>query len=228
MPETQPPELELPAGIPPEIAERLSSVDRKLVLYCVLVMGVLGVASAVGMGFSLYLVNHYPLLLVALSPIGRHMVLVAPAVDPVAFVLVIVVRRTVFYFASFQMGCALGPVAVDWLKYRSPRTGRFIGWLQVLFTRASVAAVFFLPGPAMSTIAGSVGMRTRIFLPLTVFGLVFRTLLVIEIAEWFREPIEVFLAWADAYWIPGTVLMFAVMALYQWKGSKPSGKAAGS
>ena len=118
MSETPQPKIDLPEGIPPEIAAKLDSVDRRLVLYCVLVMGVLGAASAIGMGSSLYLVNHHPLLLVALSPIARHMVLVASVVDPVAFVVVIVIRRTVFYFASFQMGCALGPVAIDWLKYR--------------------------------------------------------------------------------------------------------------
>jgi hypothetical protein len=228
MPEIPPPELDFPADIPPAIVAQLGSVDRALVLRCVIVMGVLGVASAIGMGSSLYLVNHYPLLLVALSPLGRHLLLVAPTVDPVAFVAVVVIRRTVFYFASFEMGRALGPVAVDWLEYRSPRTGRLIGWLQALFARAAYAVVFFLPGPAMSTIAGSAGMRRRAFLPVVALGLVFRMILVIEIADWFQEPIARFLGWVDEYWIPGTVLILAVMALSQWRSGSPPRKAAGS
>ena len=226
MHETPPGEGALPADIPPEIAARLGSVDRTLVLRCVLVMGVLSVASVIGMGSWAYLVNHHPLVLVALSPIGRHMLLVAPTVDPVAFVAVVVIRRTVFYLASFYMGDALGPVAVDWLEYRSPRTGRLLRWLQALFARSAHAVVFFLPGPAMSTIAGSSGMRTRVFLPLVVMGLVFRTFIVIEIGERFRGPIEQFLGWVDEYWIPVTVLMIAVMGIYQWKSKSPQRKAS--
>jgi uncharacterized membrane protein YdjX (TVP38/TMEM64 family) len=125
------------------------------------------------------------------------------------------------------MGHALGPVAVDWLEYRSPRIGRFIGWLQALFARAAYAVVFFLPGPAMSTIAGSAGMRSRVFLPIVTLGLVFRTILVIEIAEWFQEPIAHFLGWVDEYWIPSTVLILAAMAIFQWKGQSSPRKAAG-
>jgi len=228
MQETPPGDLALPADIPPEIAAQLSSVDRSRVLYCVLVMGVLGVASAIGMGSSLYLVNHYPLLLVALSPLGRHLLLVAPTVDPVAFIAVVVLRRTVFYLASFYMGRALGPVAVDWLQFRSPRTARFITWLQAMFLRAAHAVVFFLPGPAMSTIAGSAGMRARVFLPLVVLGLVARMILVIEVAERFRGPIEWILGWVDEYWIPGTVLIVAAMGIYQWKSKRQPRKVAGT
>ena len=48
----------------------------------------LSAGSAVGLAASAYLVNHYPLLLIALSPIGRHLILVVPNVDPGAFLLV--------------------------------------------------------------------------------------------------------------------------------------------
>ena len=58
----------------------LDSEQRKPVRLCLSVLGALGTASLIGVAFSLYLVNHYPLLLIALSPLGRHMVLVAPMV----------------------------------------------------------------------------------------------------------------------------------------------------
>ena len=87
----------------------LDSEQRKTVRLCLSVLGALGTASLIGVAFSLYLVNHYPLLLIALSPLGRHMVLVAPMVDPIAFVVVAVARRMGFYLASFHLGRTLGP-----------------------------------------------------------------------------------------------------------------------
>ena len=228
MPETAPPELDFPSDIPPKIAARLRSVNRTHVVWCVMVMAVLSVASLLGTGSSAYLVNHYPLLLVGLSPRLIHMVLVSITVNPAAFVAVVVIRRSVFYLAAFHMGRILGPVAVDWLEYRTPRAGRFIRWLHVLFTRAPRAVVFFLPGPSMSTIAGSAGMRTRIFLFLSSLGLVFRAIFVIELAKLFQESIKRFLGWLDESWIPTTVVILAVMAIYQWKSRSLSREAVGS
>ncbi len=214
MEETPPAPAQHPGDIPPEMLAQLSSVDRALVLRCVLVMGVLGAASMIGVGSSLYLLNHHPLVLIALSPLGRHLLLVAPTVDPLAFIAVAVSRRLVFYLASFQMGRALGPTGVDWLETRSPRTGRFIRWLQAMFARAAHAVVFFFPGPALSTIAGSAGMRARVFAPLVTLGLIFRMVVMIGIAEWLRTPIEQLLEWIDEYWIPGTVLLVVAFGAY--------------
>ncbi len=205
---------QLPGDFPPELVAQLSSVDRALVLRCVSVMGVLGVASLIGVGSSLYLLNHHPLVLIALSPLGRHLLLVAPTVDPLAFITVAVSRRLIFYLASFQMGRALGPAGVDWLEFRSPRMGRFIRWLQAMFVRAAHAVVFFLPGPALSTIAGSAGMHARVFVPLVTLGLIFRMGVLIGIAEWLRAPIELLLEWIDEYWIPGTVLLLAAIGAH--------------
>ena len=99
MEEKPPVPVQHPGDIPPEMVAQLSSIDRALVLRCVSVMGVLGAASMIGVGSSLYLLNHHPLVLIALSPLGRHLLLVAPAVDPLAFIAVAVSRRLVFYLA---------------------------------------------------------------------------------------------------------------------------------
>ena len=84
-------------------------------------LAVLAIGSFVGSSSALYLVNHHPLLLIALSPIGRHLLLVAPTVDPVVFVAVAVGRRTLFYLASFYLGRAFGPPGVLWIEARARR-----------------------------------------------------------------------------------------------------------
>jgi hypothetical protein len=165
--------------------EQLAVVRR-----CLSTLAVLGIGSMVGVAFSLYLVNHYPLLLIALSPLGRHLVLVAPIVDPVAFVGVALVRRMAFYLTAFYLGRALGPGGITWLT---------------------------MTGPTVSALAGISGMRTAFFVPLATLGLVVRLLLVLGFAELLREPIERLLSVIDEYWIPGTAVLATGVAIHQWR-----------
>jgi membrane protein DedA with SNARE-associated domain len=162
-------------------------------------------------------VNHHPLLLVALSPIGRHLILVAGSVDPVAFVVVAVARRMLFYLACFHLGRALGPRGLVWLEARAARFARFVRWLERIFSRASSAVVLLMAGPTVSALAGISGMGPRLFAALAGVGLVLRMLLVLAVASWLREPIEELLALIEAWWIPGTLVLATGVALHAWR-----------
>ncbi len=199
----------------------MSGPARASVRRCLLVLGVLSAGNIVGVMSSLYLAVHYPLVLVAISPLGRHLLLVAPSVDPMAFVIVAVLRRTVFATACFFLGRGLGPTAVMWLGARAPRTRRVYRWLEQFFARASTIAILVFPGPAMSAVAGSAGMRTARFVPLVMSGLVLRMLLVLELGEWFQRPIGQLMALIEQYWIGGTVLLVICVVLYQWQRAVP-------
>ena len=94
--------------IPPGILAHLGPDERRTVRRCLSVLALLSSASLAGVASWLYLVNHAPLLLIALSPIGRHLILVAPIVDPVSFVFVGVGRRPL--------------VAMSFLFYRPSRS----------------------------------------------------------------------------------------------------------
>jgi hypothetical protein len=200
----------------------MSPEARRLAARSLSLMGVLGACSMVGVAFSLYLVNHYPLLLIALSPLGRHLILVAPIVDPFAFVAVVVGRRLLFYLASFHLGRALGPLGIPWIEARAARFGRFVRWMERLFARASHAVVLLMAGPTVSALAGISGMRAGVFFPLAALSLVLRALLVLGFAAWIKGYIEIVLAWIDAYWVPGTVVMVVLVAVYRWRRRVPS------
>jgi hypothetical protein len=204
----------------------LGPEERDLARMSLLSMATLGSASLLGVAFSLYLVNHYPLLLIALSPLGRHLVLVAPIVDPAAFLLVAVARRMVFYLSCFGLGRALGPAGIVWIEARNARFGRFVRWLERLFARASRLVVVGMVGPTVSMLAGSSGMRAVIFAPLATLGILLRMLVVLGFAEWFRVYIEAILAWIDQYWIPGTVLMVGGVLVYRFRKRRAPGLTA--
>jgi len=201
--------------------EALRRVRRALT-----VLGVLSTGSMAGVAFSLYLVNHLPLLLIALSPLGRHLVLVAPIVDPIAFVLVSVGRRLLFYDASYALGNALGASGLVWIEQRAAYFARFVRWLERMFGRAPRLVVLVMSGPTISALAGISGMRKPVFLGLACTSLLVRMLMILGLAELVREPIEILLAWIDAYWKPGTALMVAGVLAFQWLRIRRARRAA--
>jgi membrane protein DedA with SNARE-associated domain len=212
-----------PSGGPePDRAWLLDPGRRRTVRVCLSTLTTLSAFSLTGATFWLWLVNHQPLLLVAMSPIGRHLLLVAPTVDPYAFVAVVVVRRMLFYLASFHLGRALGPAGISWIEARAARFGRFVRWLERVFQRASYPIVFFFCGPTLSAVAGVSGMAARTFAALAACGLVVRATLVLAVAASVRGYIEIALAWIDDHWIPGTIVMAALVALYLARRRTPS------
>ena len=224
----QPAGTPLPAGpSPPDGSGAgsgflLDAERRWIVRVCVSTLATLSSISLVGVAFSLYLVNHHPLLLVAMSPLGRHLLLVAPTVDPLAFVAVVVTRRMLFYVASFYLGRALGPAGIVWLESRAARFGRFVRWLEQIFHRASHWIVFFFSGPTLSALAGASGMRPPVFAALALPGLALRAVVVLGVAATIRPTLELVLAWIDEHWIPGTLVMLAGVAVYRWRRRTPS------
>ncbi len=214
------------ASVDAAIRARLTPEQRQVVARCLWVLGLLSTGSMIGLAFSLYLVNAYPLLLIGLSPIGRHLMLVAPTVDPLAFVAVGSLRRLAFYFASFHLGRAMGPLATIWLEARFARAARFIHWLERLFSRAPNAVVVLLPGPGVATLAGMSKMSAPVYIPLVALGLVFRMVLIVIAAEWLREPIQYLLELANEYKLPGTIVLVSAIAIYRWWQSRRKARGA--
>lgn len=206
---------------PPEAT--LTPEQVATIRLCLSLLGVLGTASLIGVAFSLYLVGHFPLFLVALSPLGRHLVLVAPSVGPVALIAVTLARRMLFYLACFHLGRALGPSGIPWIEQRAARFGVFVRWVERLFARAPRLVVFAMAGPTVSALAGISGLRTGTYVSLATVGLVLRLIVVVGFAEWLSEYLEIILAWIDEHWLPGTIVMVVGVAIYRWWRPGPAG-----
>lgn len=195
-----------------------SARDRRVKNLCVSLLVAMGAAALAGVMASLYLADRHPLLLVALSPLPRHLLLVAPAVDPVAFVLVATVRSLSFFVVCFHLGRILGPSALAWLEGRAPRMGRFVRGIEHVFQRASYPVVLALVGPTVAVIAGAAGMRAVVFSALATVALVARLVLILEVGDWLRAPLDAVRTWVGAYWLPGTLVLLVGIALSRWRG----------
>ena|SRR6188768_317812 len=145
-------------------------VPARLVRACWALLAALTVASVVGTAVSPYLLVKAPLLLVVLSPDGRHVALVAGRVDPLLLTAVTVLRRSLYSVGVFGLGAAYGDVAVQWIEARSQRTGKALRALERLFERVGAIVLLALPFLTLCILAGAARTRVIVFLPALLVG----------------------------------------------------------
>ena len=189
--------------------------DRRIVRGCLVVLGALSVGTWIGVGSSPYLVNNYPLVLVGISPISRHIILVAPIVSLPMLFLVGGLRSLTFTTFSYFLGRSLGEPGLVWLEQKAERAGRFVRWLEGFFLRWSYLAVFVFPLGVMACIAGVARMRPGGFFLAATLGLALRMTLYILLADAIRGPIMILLDWLRTNQFAATVAVAGSIAGYQ-------------
>jgi membrane protein DedA with SNARE-associated domain len=193
----------------------LSARDRRIVRACLMMLAGLTVGTWIGVATSPYLVNNHPLVLIGISPLSRHMILVAPLVGAPMVLLVGGLRSLAFTAVSFFLGRSIGEPGLVWLEQRSENAGRLVRWLERFFQRWSYLAVFIFPLSVMACVAGVARMRPYGFFAAAMAGIVFRLSLYIWLAESIRGPIMSFLEFIRAYQLPATVVLVIGIVTYQ-------------
>lgn len=116
-----------------------------------------------GAAASPLLFAHLPVALIAMSPFLIHLVAVAPLISPWAYFPVALAVTTTQALVGFRFGHTLGADALEWLLARVPFPPALVDRLLGLVRRASVFAIFAVPGPVMGTVAGVAKVRQRTF-----------------------------------------------------------------
>jgi membrane protein DedA with SNARE-associated domain len=175
----------------------------------------LAVAGFLGIAFSPVLLVEAPLLLIALSPLYRHLVVVAPMVDAPSFFVVAIVRLFAADPFMYALGKRYGRTALGWVEARSPFMGRFLRIVERIFARAG--AFVFLASQALTvcTVAGVFRMPKGKFVAANLGG----TLLHVTVAWYLGDALRLwvvrFQAWVDAHVVPLTAVTVAA-ALVGW------------
>jgi membrane protein DedA with SNARE-associated domain len=149
-------------------------------------LALMTISSTIGAAFMPWFLVHAPLTLIALSPLFRHLVLVAPKVDPTALFAVAVPRHFAPDPFVYLLGRDYGPLAVDWVEANSPFVGKIVRTLERLFTKIGPLALLVSPDVIVSTLAGAAGVRAPVFVAFNLAG-TFGTVLV---ARWFGALFE--------------------------------------
>lgn len=116
-----------------------------------------------GAAISPLLFAHLPVLLIVMSPFLIHLIAVAPLVGPAVYFPVALVITTAQALVGYYFGHILGSRALEWLLERVPFPPSFADRLLDLVRKASVVAIFAIPGPILGTIAGVAGVKRRTF-----------------------------------------------------------------
>jgi membrane protein DedA with SNARE-associated domain len=127
-------------------------------------------AAALGVALAPMLLSTSPLALIALSPLARHIVMVAPLADTMGLYAVAIPRLFIVDPFMYQLGRELGFTAVEKLRERFPGAEAKALFFERLFRRAGVVLVFLSSDPFVCLLAGASQMDARIFYVVDIIG----------------------------------------------------------
>lgn len=116
-----------------------------------------------GAAISPLLFAHLPVLLIVMSPFLVHLVLVAPLIEPIIYFPVALFVTTAQALVGFYFGHHFGQKALSWLLERVPIPEAIVDRGLALVCKASILAIFAIPGPVLGTVAGVAGVRKKTF-----------------------------------------------------------------
>jgi len=178
------------------------------------VLVLLAVAGGVGDTASPVLIVHTPLLLVALNPRARNVLLASRSVGAPPLVVVALIRRLVGVPVFYRLGRIHGDASLAWFEGRFPRSGRWARWVERRFDRAAAPVVFLLPGALTAYLAGSTGMHEALVLLLSALGIAVRLAALLAAGVALSGVLSGLLAFIAAHQVPLLAISIAVSAVY--------------
>lgn len=172
------------------------------------------IAGGVGDTASPVLVTHTPLLLVALNPRARNVLLASQTVGVMPLLTVALIRRLVTVPVMYRLGRIHGGASLTWVDRRFPRTGRWTRRVERWFDRAAAPVVVVLPGAVTSYLAGSTGMREVVLLLLSALGTLARLAVLLAVGVALASPLTWLLRFIADHQLSLLVLSMAVTAIY--------------
>lgn len=161
------------------------------------------------------LLRDHPLLLVALEPRNRYLLLTAGRVDLIPYLVFATFRRIASDPLYFALGHLYGDRAIGWLADQGgDRSRRFIRWAERVFGRFSHLGVFLFPGIVVCVLAGATGMRVRTFLALNLAGTIVAVVALRVFADQLSEPVTAITEWNDRN--AGTLTVATVAIVIAW------------
>lgn len=158
-----------------------------LILAPVIVVFVIG---TIGNMIHPTLLVNAPLLLVAMEPRFRYMLLVAPRVDLLPFMILVLIRRLISDPFLFALGRLYGDSGVRWMERQMQDT---IGWVRKIergFGKAAWIFVLLWPGFVVCLLAGATGMRFATFMILNIIGTVATSYLAYAASDLVSTPVN--------------------------------------
>jgi hypothetical protein len=176
----------------------------------------LSTLSIVGTVLSARLVNHAPILLLALAPANRHLLLTSAAgVNPFGYVLAAGIRYAIGGAVLYLLGRDYGEACRKWFERQPGGLPGSVRWLEKGFHAAWWAVVPVMVGSNAARVLGGVRqIPARTYAVLLGIGIAGRLALFWYLGRRFQKPLVRVLDFIDRYqwWI---VAAFVVVTVIQ-------------
>jgi hypothetical protein len=176
----------------------------------------LATLSIVGTVLSARLVNHAPILLLALNPANRHLLLTSAAgVNPIAYVLAAGGRYVIGGTVLYLLGRDYGDACRAWFERQPGGLPGSVRWIEKGFDAAWWAVVPVMVGSnAARLLAGARKIPARTYAVLLGLGIAGRLALFWYLGQRFKSALEGVLDFIDRYqwWI---IAAFVVVTMFQ-------------
>jgi len=148
-----------------------SPADRKRLGLLLVPFALTTVVNTAGIALAPALLVKAPLLLVALSPLGRHLLMASPSIDLLPFLAVAAPRMFFVDPFMYVLGRDFGELAVEALSERlGPSGGAMLRRLDGAMRKMSWLLVLLWPDPLVCTLAGVSRLRPSLFVALNLLG----------------------------------------------------------
>ncbi len=191
------------------------AVPLRLRVAVVLLFVTITASGVIGSAFSPYLLVEHPLLLIALSPDVRHLVLVAADVPFLPVLGIGEVRRGVGVIAIYGLGAIYGPALVSWTAARGPRTAGLVQLLERGFDRFGALLLILWPFYLGGLLAGAARYRFSRFLPATLLGQVVYIATSYHLGDRLSAWTEPFVRFLDEHLVVSTAVCVVLVAAHQ-------------
>jgi membrane protein DedA with SNARE-associated domain len=168
--------------------------------------------ALIGDLFLAGIVDKQPALLIALNPRNRNLALATNQLSAITFYTIGFARLVASDPLYYLLGYWYGDRAIAWTERRSRTYGPLIRDGERMFRKASYPLIFFAPNNIICALSAATGVRLATFIALNLTGTVARLVLVRQLGEVFRSPIDAILGFIADYRIPLLILSAIAVA----------------
>jgi membrane protein DedA with SNARE-associated domain len=168
------------------------------------------VISTVGDASAPHLVDHHPLLLLAMNARNKNLILVTNYLDAPTYYVVGALRLLLSDPLFFLVGYWYGDAALDWMERRTKSFGDLLRQVERWFGKAAYPLVFIAPNNYICMFAGASGMAVPGFFAVNIAGTLVRLYLIRRLGETFDEPIDDVIGFIRDYRLPLLIVSIAL------------------
>lgn len=177
-------------------------------------LSALVVVGTIGWALSPVLLVEAPLLLVALNPIPRHVLMVSPTVEFLPLLAIVVIRRQLSCAGAYFVGETYGDRTLAFVLRRPP-WGRLVMGVARLFGRAGIPLLILAPN-VTAIFAGTSRMRFALFLPASLLGQLWVAAATYYVGDLLRAYIAPLMAFVREHALSLTMLSILLVVARKW------------